>query len=152
MMIWQRVTCFLAVEIWIALLYHSPVALADTWICTEEEARSAEAVVATANSWDQVYQQFRRYAHCDDGAIAEGFSESISLLLAEQWSDIQQLGAILISHSAFQEFVIKHIDETVPSRRLECIVRNVRERCPQGLEDICHEIETEVIQTLSLAE
>jgi len=99
-----------------------------------------------------LYQQFERYAHCDDGALAEGFSESISLLLAEQWKDISQVSAILIPNPMFQRFIIEHIDETVPVKRLERVEKNVRERCPLGLKDFCHKIALEVIQVLPHAE
>ncbi|UJP02582.1 MAG: hypothetical protein LZF85_12575 [Nitrosomonas sp.] len=109
----------------IILLCWIPNALANRVICSEEEARSAEAAVAAVNSWDELYQQFKRYSHCDDGAIAEGFSESISLLLAEQWAEVQLMSRTLIQQPVFQKFLIEHIDETIPALRLECIVKNV---------------------------
>ncbi|MBL0010384.1 MAG: hypothetical protein IPP22_03890 [Nitrosomonas sp.] len=143
---------FLVVGVLMISSHCIPAALADKWICTEEEARSAEVIVATIGSWAELYQQFERYAHCDDGAIAEGFSESISLLLAEQWTDIPQVSAILIPNPTFQRFIIEHIDETVPVKRLERVGKNVRERCLSGLEDFCHKIEIEVIQVLPHSE
>ena len=138
----QDMVRFLVIGTFMISSYCIPVALADKWTCTEEEAQSAEVIVATIDSWMRLYQQFKRYAHCDDGAIAEGFSESISLLLAEQWEDIQEASTVLIPNSAFQEFIIKHIDETVPDKRLERVRKNIRERCPLSLEDFCHKIES----------
>lgn len=101
----------------VAAICWIPNALAETRICTKEGAQEAEGVVAVAKSWRQSHQQFERYAHCNDGAIAEGFSESVSLLLAEHWVNIGQLGAILKSDPAFRKFVIQHIDETIPAER-----------------------------------
>lgn len=117
-----------------------PNAVADMRVCTQQEAQEAESLVATAKSWRQLHQQFERYAHCDDGAIAEGFSESVSLLLAEQWRDIGELGDILKSDQNFRKFVIQHIDETVPADRLKRIAKNAEKRCSHSLKKLCGEI------------
>ncbi len=116
-------------------------ALAEPRICTKKEAQEAEGVASAAKSWGELHQQFKRYAHCDDGAIGEGFSESVSVLLAEHWGDIGQLGAILKSDPAFRKFVVRHIDDTVPVDRLERISKNADKRCPLNLKKLCHDIE-----------
>ena len=99
---------FLLMWACVAAICWIPNAVAETRICTEDEAQKAEGVVAIVKSWERSHQHFKRYMHCDDGAIAEGFSESVSLLLAEHWGEIGQLGAILKSDPAFRKFVIKH--------------------------------------------
>lgn len=128
------VVCFAAV-------WFPSSALADARACTKEEEQTAEAVAATARSWRQLHQQFERYSHCDDGAIAEGFSESVTLLLAEHWRDIRQLEATLKLDPSFREFVIRHIDETVPGDRLKRIVENANKRCQRSLKNLCRDIE-----------
>jgi hypothetical protein len=132
---------FLMMWACVAAICSIPNALAETRLCTKEEAQEAEGVVAIAKSWRQSHQQFERYGHCDDGAIAEGFSESVSILLAEHWEDIGQLGAILKFDSAFRRFVIQHIDETIPAERLKRIAKNAGKLCPQNLEMFCLDIE-----------
>jgi len=117
-----------------------PSVLADTRVCTMEEAIAAE-MAATAQSWEQLHQQFKHYSHCDDGAIGEGFSESVTLLLAEHWRDIQQLETILRHDSAFRKFVLRHINETVPAERLNRIVENANKRCPRSLKGLCRDVE-----------
>jgi hypothetical protein len=117
-----------------------PDAHADSRICAKNEAKAAETVAATARSWEQLYQQFKSYAHCDDGAIAEGFSESVTLLLAEHWREIRQLEARLKPDPTFREFVIRHIDETVPVERLKRITENSNKHCPRSLKALCRDI------------
>ena len=129
----------------VAAIWWTPNTLAETRICTKEESIEAEGL-ATAQSWDELHQQFKRYVHCDDGAIGEGFSESVSILLAEHWGDIGQLGAILKSDPAFRKFVIQHINDTVPIDRLERIVKNVDKRCPRNLKKLCRDIEAAASQ------
>lgn len=128
--------------IWLGLvaIYWTPMALANTQDCTREEAHAAEAIAATAQSWGQLHQQFERYAHCDDGAVAEGFSESVTNLLADRWGGVQQLEAVLGSDPGFRKFVIRHIDETVPVERLKRIARNAGKQCPKNLKSLCRDI------------
>ena len=128
--------------IWICIvaMCWTPNALADSQICSSEDAQVAESVAATARSWGQLHQQFELYAHCDDGAIAEGFSESVSILLARHWKDIRQLKVMVRSDPAFRIFVIRHIDETVPVERLKMIAKNADRRCPRSLNTLCRDI------------
>jgi hypothetical protein len=131
--------------IWIAAMW-TTVSVADTRICTEADAEAAETVAATAVSWGQLHQQFWRYAHCDDGAIAEGFSESVTVLLAKHWDDLEELGMIVTSDSAFRKFVIRHIDETVAEERLKLIAENADNQCPRYLKKLCLDIRAAVKQ------
>jgi hypothetical protein len=124
-----------------AAMWLLPEVLADARICTKKEAKAAETASATARSWRQLYQLFERYSYCDDGAIAEGFSESVTLLLAEQWWNIRQFETVLRRDSAFREFVIRHIDETIPTERLNHIAGNANKRCPRSLKSLCLDIE-----------
>lgn len=59
-------------------------------VCSLAEAKAAETVAASIYSWKKLYFVFQKYGHCDDGAIGEGFSESISVLMTEN-------GKLLIS-------------------------------------------------------
>jgi len=114
--------------------------LANTQVCTEKEAIAAE-MAPIAQSWEQLHQQFKQYSHCDDGAISEGFSESVTLLLAEHWQELWQLEKILKHDSTFLKFVVRHINETVPVERLNRIVNNAHKQCPKSLKSLCRDIE-----------
>ena len=122
-----------------------PITLAEERICTKEEAIEAEDIT-TAQSWGQLHQQFIDYAHCDDGAIGEGFSESVSILLAGHWQEIRRLGEMLESDPTFRKFVFRHINGTVPAARLESIVKNAHKQCPQNLDQLCRDIEAAASQ------
>src|SRR5574337_837603 len=93
-----------------------------------------------ANSWQQLYQQYKLYAHCDDGAIAEGFSEAVTRLLSDRWRDIRELEAILKDARRFRDFVVRHVDETVPADRLDSIAKNATRRCPRNMKSLCSDI------------
>jgi hypothetical protein len=127
--------------LWLVAIFCSSTARGDTRVCTAEEAQKAEAVSAVGRSWKQLHREFEQYAHCDDGAIAEGFSESITLLLADHWETMRQIEPMIASDPAFRKFIIRHIDETVPADRLQRIARNASKQCPRNLMSICQDIQ-----------
>src|SRR5258708_37011606 len=64
---------------------------ATTRKCPKGEAMEAEKQAGSLKDWDQVYRSYKRFSQCDDGAIAEGYSESITKLLAEDWKSSNRL-------------------------------------------------------------
>lgn len=127
--------------LWLVAIFCSSTALGDTRVCTADEAQKAETASGVAKSWKQLHRQFRQYAHCDDGAIAEGFSDSITLLLAVHWETMRQIEPMIASDPAFRKFIIRHIDETVPAERLQRIAINASKQCPRNLKSICQDIQ-----------
>jgi hypothetical protein len=112
--------------------------------CTTDDARTAESVVPTADSWNVLHDHYKRYSQCDDGAISEGFSESVTRLLSDDWQDISQLSVIIKSDPSFREFVIHHVDETVPAKRLSQIAENVDKQCLLSMRSFCSELKAAV--------
>ena len=127
--------------LWLVAIFCSSTALADTRVCTADEAQKAEAVSGVATSWKQLHRQFRQFAHCDDGDIAEGFSESTTLLLADHWETIRQMEPMIASDPPFRKFIVRHVDDSVPAERLLRITRNAGEQCPRNLTDFCQDIQ-----------
>lgn len=116
--------------------------------CSSKQARAAETVVGTAHSWKELYKQYQQFEHCDDGAIAEGFSESVSMLLDEKWKEINTLSRIAKRNAQFRTFILRHIDETVPSDRLSRINSNATNRCPRNIRSLCVEINNAAQQAI----
>lgn len=137
--------------IWIYFIGFAPITIATNHICSQKEAQEAEEDSGIVRSWEQSYLLFQRYKHCDDGAIAEGFSESISVLLSAHWTDISSLGKTIKFDPSFYKFVIKHIDETVPTERLRQIEHNASTQCPQNLKKLCRDIQVTSKSILEMA-
>jgi len=108
--------------------------------CTSEQARKAEADAYILKSWELVHLSFVNYANCDDGAIAEGYSDSISRLLADQWQQFAKLQELAGQDAPFKEFVLRHIDESMSPEQAKAIGQNVRLHCPYGGKALCSEI------------
>jgi hypothetical protein len=105
--------------------------------CTQEEAIQAETEAGYLQDWDSVYRSFVRFKHCDDGAIGEGYSDSVGRLLAHHWSTLSKLNELATSDEDFERFVIKHVDETIPNVELTLIIANARTHCPAQSKRLC---------------
>ena len=108
--------------------------------CTQLQAMQAEKEADYLNNWDLMYRSYRRFSQCDDGGIAEGYSDSITKLLADDWRSFNRLLALTNRNTGFRGFVLKHIDETVPADRLAKIAKNARSECAARGRDLCFSI------------
>jgi hypothetical protein len=108
-------------------------------VCTEAEIKEAQKEADQLKDWDGVYRSFKRYGHCDEGGIAEQYSDSVSRLLARDWKHLDAL-LRLTSDQAFEDFVIRHIDETMAEDEADLVVANARLHCPPGAQWLCKAI------------
>ncbi|MDB5449479.1 MAG: hypothetical protein JWQ52_607 [Phenylobacterium sp.] len=92
-------------------------------------------------NWTAVYAWFRRWARCDDASIAEGVSDAVSTLLAKHWGATDHLAALGRKDRLFADFVVRHLDETVPADRLRTISASARTACPDRATVLCIRIE-----------
>ncbi len=92
----------------------APPARAEPRPCTPAEAEAAERAAGTAQrSWAELHAQYAKFARdadCDDGAIAEGWSEAVARLLADRWGELQALAQFVEADPAFLTFVLGHTD------------------------------------------
>lgn len=116
-------------------------------ICTREEAMNAEADASNLRTWSDYYKSYQKYAHCDDGSIAEGYSWSTMKLLKNHWHKIHEFNE-LSREKAFKDFVYFHINETYSKEELISIKNNCQKNCPGNQNDICIEIENIVTDIL----
>ena len=132
-------TAFIVVGLSLSPLSTSAAAPAHE--CTLSESRQAEQATGSLPNWDTIYTWYRRWAACDDGGVAEGNSEAVTLLLAEHWAMTPRLAALGREDARFASFVVEHVDETVPAERLRRISANARKACPKGERVLCVRIE-----------
>jgi hypothetical protein len=108
--------------------------------CTKAAAMEAEQEASSLSNWQHIYRSYRRFSQCDDGAIAEGYSESITKLLSDDWKSFNQLVLLTNRSRGFRRFVLRHIDDTVPADRLANIAKNVRSDCTAKDQGLCRSI------------
>ena len=116
--------------------------------CSREEMANAQKAAAAARDWDTMYDTFHRFSPCDDGGVAEGFSDSVAYLLASRWEELHELEYFAEANRAFRAFVLKHIDATASEENLRRILGHTKE-CPGYARPICREIENRARAALS---
>lgn len=107
--------------------------------CTVQDATAAETQ-APAKSWDELYQSYRRYSQCDDGSVAEVFSNSVAQLLATHWEELDDLTKLASAHPSFANFVLRHTDVTMSLDQALAIKANASDKCPQASKNFCGRI------------
>lgn len=108
--------------------------------CTTSEEKRALDEADNLKDWDALHRSFIRFGHCDDGAIAEGYSDTVGRLLAGKWEHIGNLGKLVVSDKKFENFVLRHIDETLPTDTLKVIANKAENNCPADETALCRKI------------
>ncbi len=108
--------------------------------CSQLDAYAAETVVDYLDSWDNVHLAYKQFPHCDDGGVAEGYSDRIVHLLATNWASFPQLVTYFDKEPNFRKFIFSHIDATANSDELKIISNLTLSRCPVGFGPLCDEL------------
>jgi hypothetical protein len=107
---------------------------------TTQEAILAEGQAFSLKNWDEVYRSFKAFVHLDDGALAEGYSDSIDRMLSDDWSSVSHLNRLISNDKNFEKFILKHIDELMSQDQAEKIHNNAEKLCPQEARRLCQAI------------
>jgi hypothetical protein len=91
-------------------------------------------------TWMEVYGSYRRFVQCDDGAIGEGYSDSIANLLSDDWKDIDQLNQLVPRDAGFEKFVMRHVDELMSPTQQQKILNNSTAQCQTRATQLCSKI------------
>ena len=116
------------------------VANAQPQPCTQTDSQHAMSEADGLHSWEALYRSFRNYRQCDDGAVAEGYSESIARILVETWPSLPRFSRLSASDSTFRRFVLRHIDSTLVQEDLKKIAENAKAKCPKDIGRTCADI------------
>jgi hypothetical protein len=134
-----KVFVYLVASFLFALL-NSDLAAANQKACTTAQEKQALDEADRLPDWDAVHRSFIRFAHCDDGAIAEGYSDTVGRLLERDWNHVAALAKIVAADKRFENFVLRHIDETLPTDTLDSIASNAEKSCPKDHSAFCRKI------------
>ena len=96
--------------------------------------------LAKVRSWADLVRHRKRYPHCDDGGIAEGYSEFVVHTLAQNWHSMTEVARLSRRDPTFRAFVLKHVDATTDERDLKKLRENALRHKLKGEEQLCREI------------
>ncbi len=123
-----------------ALTFGVAVSHAQEKKCEKPEEMMVEVFYKNLSDWHKVYESYKKYRGCDDGYIAEGYSDTVVRLLADKWAEFPELAALAKNDKAFMIWVLGHIDATTGGDDLAKIVANAKDMCPAGSEDLCSNV------------
>jgi hypothetical protein len=110
--------------------------------CPLSLLEKADRSISRLENWQDIYKSFKKFRQCDDGYIAEGYSDAVVKTLANKWSQLNILIKFTSQDKDFYAFVISHIDATTDKSEIEMIISNSGKRCPKSASNICSEIES----------
>jgi hypothetical protein len=119
--------------------------------CLPKQAQAAEAATDNMKTWYAIYSGFKAFHYCDDGAIAEGFTEAVVHLLASDWNSVSRAASIARDDKTFHSFLLKHINASANTDELKAIASVSEERCPREASSMCRDIRRSAIQALQEA-
>jgi hypothetical protein len=124
----------------IVALFSVRAGYAQKHACTDVEGRRALDEAVMLRSWDALYKSYTLYRQCDDGAIGEGYSESVARILVDHWKTLPRLADLARKNAGFRAFVMEHIDATLNMNDVEKIRKNANTKCPTGLQRVCNDL------------
>jgi hypothetical protein len=110
--------------------------------CSNDMSMRADASLAgAAGAWGSLLKHWRAFTSCDDGGVAEGYSDAVVVLLARRWDQFDAFVSLSERNPAFRKWAIGHIDATTSSDDLKRVLRNT-ERCAGSAKrkGLCREI------------
>lgn len=118
--------------------------------CPKTLEKEALDIASTLRDWDALHVAYMRFLPCDDGAIAEGFTESVVRILVEHWASLGRLSKFAKKEPSFLHFIYRHITSSADPGDLKRIQNNLKKHgCPTAnCEEICREVELAVIRAL----
>ncbi len=100
----------------------------------------ALGAIPKVNSPVTLHDSFLAFHGCDDGAVSELFTEAVSDMLARQWASFSQMQALAAADAPFKEFILRHVDATIPPETLRRIAFNAQHYCPDRSQAFCAEL------------
>jgi|HubBroStandDraft_2_1064218.scaffolds.fasta_scaffold445525_2 hypothetical protein len=137
----------LAIAVALGMFVFTPT-YASTATCPLSKERAAGDAIDFLGNWQRIYEVYKKYRTCDDGYIAEGFSDGVSTLLAKHWDATPRLLAFTHTDRDFEQFVLRHVDATVAEDQPRLILDNARHQCPNGALVFCKALEQKAAEAI----
>jgi hypothetical protein len=113
---------------------------ANSHVCTDAMAQSAESNVDRITDWPALYDAFQKYSACDQASIAEGYDDIVVRLLTRAWDGGSAASALVKKNRSFSRFILRHITELASKAELELVKTNATSKCAPDSTELCASI------------
>jgi len=107
--------------------------------CADDQYQDAEGTVPYTG-WTALHAHYLRFRDCDDGGLAEGYSDAVAQFLGRHWEWFEDLRREVDADPAFAGWILRHLDATALTEDLSNAWRSAQDRCPAGSETLCTSI------------
>ena len=136
---WGQTTCPAWKNKWsvpgFLLCLASAVAFAQEKPCTPPEAATAEKSIDRVVNWDQLYKAYKEFRHCDQGPVAEVYTEAVLRCLVE-WKKVEVLANSMSQDKDYNAWVVRHLRAAAPEDQ-KSVYSRAKMNCPKGLDEFC---------------
>jgi hypothetical protein len=108
--------------------------------CSPTQESAAESATDALHSWQSIFAAYKRYGNCDDGAVAEGFSDDVVHHLATKWASLHQAQRLIAKDPLFKTFIVRHVDASADTDELDRVVHLATHECPRSAKLLCKQI------------
>lgn len=116
-------------------------ATAENTVCSLKDQYWVSNELPGLKTWAAIHKSFQQYApQCDDGFVAEGYTEAVVVLLARRWKSIRELAAIAKRDPNFEKFVLRHINASADPDDLNRIRSQAANQCLAKHQVLCSSI------------
>ena len=112
--------------------------------CSRADEKAADKSIDPLGSWKEIHFAYMYFKACDDGGIAEGYSDGIAKIMANHWTSLPRVKPFIKADPAFETWFIRHLDETNSYDDSMKIDRLARTACPRGMRELCIEIHEQI--------
>jgi hypothetical protein len=116
--------------------------------CSVSAEKQAMTESDTLRTWNALYRSYKAYRQCDDGAISEGYSESVARILVDHWDTLPHLDLLARKDAGFRRFVLEHLDATLNMDDVELVRKRAKAKCPSGLRRLCDDLTRRADETI----
>ena len=111
--------------------------------CTLDDQQWIDDELPRLKSWSSIYESYRAYTpQCDDGFLAEGYTEAVVKMLSARWVTVHELARLARRDPAFRRFVLKHVDASADPDDLRKVLTKATRHCPRKLGGLCASLAT----------
>ena len=125
-----------------------PVSAAEA-TCPLSYQRWISNELPSLKSWGALHKSFRKYVpRCDDGFMAEGYTEAVVVLLAKRWSSVHELAAVAKRDPSFSKFVLRHINASADPDDLNRIKEQAATQCSSKHKALCSAVHGAAVKAI----
>lgn len=107
--------------------------------CTKADAANGAKAIERDNNFNQLYKSWQDYRHCDTGAVAEAYTDSLLRLMVE-WKGVDTLAAAMQKDAEFKDWVHARLKSPAAKDDQPAIYSRVKSSCPKAMDDFCTEL------------